>query len=143
MKTKTYQRTPAELFVELELDTVTDKVLHLQENVSFGLATLLQLAFSPNIKLELPEGPPPYKTDTSPPDRTLNRYDNAIRDIGACVVENKIPSFKKEKVFIQILESVSEKDALILIAAKDKKLTELYPILTKELVEKAFPTLLQ
>jgi hypothetical protein len=138
---KTYQRTPAELFAELE--KVEDKVKHLKENQSFGLVTLLQLAFSPSIKLELPEGAPPYKPDVSSPDRTLNRYDNAIRDIGVCVVENRIASFKKEKVFIQILESVSEKDAEIIIAAKDKKLTELYPHVTKELVEAAFPPLLK
>jgi len=138
---KTYQRTPAELFAELE--TAEDKVKHLKENQSFGLVTLLQLAFDPKIKLELPDGAPPYKKDVSSPDRTLSRYDNAIRDIGVCVVENKINTFKKEKVFIQILESVSEKDAEIIIAAKDKQLTELYPIVTVELVKSAFPTLLQ
>ena len=138
---KTYQRTPAELFVELE--KAEDKVKHLRENQSFGLATLLQLAFDPKIKLELPEGSPPLKSDPSSPDRTLQRYDNAIRDIVVCVVENKIPAFKKEKVFIQILESVSDKDAEIIIAAKDKKLTELYPLVTLELVKSAFPTLLQ
>lgn len=138
---KTYQRTPCELFAELE--KAEDPVKHLKENLSFGVSTVLQLAFNPKIVLALPEGAPPYKINSNPPDLTPSRFDNALKQIGVCTVANKTPSYQKEKVFIGILESISEKDAEILIAAKDKKLTELYPFVTEDLVKKTAPELLK
>ena len=50
---------------------------------------------------------------------------------------------KKEKIFIGILESISAQDAKIIIAAKDKKLDEMYGNITYDLVEKAFPALVK
>ena len=138
---KTYQRTPSELFAELE--KAEDKVKLLQENLTLGVSTVLQMAFNPKIVLGLPEGDPPYKADTNPPDLTRSRFDNAIKQIGVCTLASKIPSYKKEQIFISILESICDKDAKIVIAAKDKKLTELYPFITEELVKKSAPELLK
>jgi len=138
---KTYQRTPAELFEELK--TAEDPAKHLRENLSFGVSTVLQLAFNPRIVLDLPDGEPPYVPDPGTPDRTISRYDNAIKAISVCTKEYKTPSYLKEKAFIGILESVSAQDAKILIAAKDKKLTELYPQLSLDFIRKAAPEFLK
>ena len=47
----------------------------------------------------------------------------------------------RERIYTQILESVSEDDAKILVAMKDKDMTTLYPTITKELVREAYPNL--
>ena len=133
-----YVRSPSELFAELAV--VPDAATYLRENgKNFGVMTVLQLAFDPKISLELPEGEPPYRADPNPPDRTLKRFDSAVRDLGRCARGVRLGPGVKEKIFIGILESCSQKDAEIIIAAKDKKLTELYPIVTRNLVIAAFP----
>jgi hypothetical protein len=53
----------------------------------------------------------------------------------------RIDRFRKEKLFIQLLETVHYKDAIIILDAKDKKLHKTYPLLTKSLVSEAFPDL--
>lgn len=138
---KNYVRTPSELFAELK--KAKDKTKHLKENLSFGVATILQLNFSNRIHLDLPEGEPPFTPDTSTPDRSLLRFDKAVKNLAYCVKGHNIPAVKKEKIFVQILESVTEDDAKIIIAAKDKKLTELYPDITADLVKKVAPELLK
>lgn len=66
-----------------------------------------------------------------------------IKPLGNCVKGNNIAGFKKEKILIGILESIHTKDADIIIAAKDKKLNKLYSKITKNLVEKTFPSLVK
>ena len=41
------------------------------------------------------------------------------------------------------IENIDAKDAEIVIAMKDKKLTELYPTITKELVQESVPGLIK
>lgn len=141
MNHKNYQRSPAELFEELK--TAEDRSKHLRANLSYGVITILQLAFNQRIRLDVPEGEPPYVEDKNPPDRTLRRYDNAVKELGHCTIQTKIPSFRKEQIFISVLESVSAQDAKIIIAAKDKKLSELYPFLTEEFIKKTLPEILK
>ena len=57
----------------------------------------------------------------------------------ACVVQNKIPKFKKENLFIQVMESIPLCDADVIVLAKDKKLETKYPNITKELVASVLP----
>jgi len=54
---------------------------------------------------------------------------------------SNIPKYRLEMLFIQLLESLHADEAAVLLAAKNKTLTKLYPI-TKEMVKKAFPDLL-
>ena len=46
--------------------------------------------------------------------------------------------FKKEQMFVQMLEGLHESEAKLLIAAKDKKLHQVYKGLSKEVVKEAF-----
>jgi hypothetical protein len=135
---KNYVRSPYELFSEMEKLPVEQHLAHLKDNLSFGVVTVLQGNFSPSVVLDLPEGEPPFVRDKTAPDRTLKRFDNAVKPLGYCLESNKgHNSLKKQKIFIDILEAVYEKDADILIAMKDKCLTDLYPFITLELAKAA------
>jgi hypothetical protein len=42
---------------------------------------------------------------------------------------------KREQLFIDLLESIEDEEAKVLLAVKDQKLTKLYPKITKKLVK--------
>lgn len=137
---KTYTRTPAEVFEQLEqLEKEKDKVTFLRDNASFAVLSILQGAFDDKVVFDIPEGAPPFTRDTNPQGYSLTRINNTAKLFVVLTKSSKLPPVKKEKKFIEILESVHEKDADVIIAMKDKKLTELYPSITEKLVLKAFP----
>jgi hypothetical protein len=134
---------PHEVFEKVaKAKTPVTRIKILQENESFSLKTLLQGNFDPKIKISLPEGAPPYRKDQAPAGLQMARIDNSIKMLGNLVVGNPLPQMRKEMLFVQLLESVHEKDAEIIIAMKDKTLSDLFPVLTAKLVNKAFPKLL-
>ncbi len=135
---------PHEIFEKVSLaKTPAERAKILQENESFSLKTILQGNFDPKIKIDLPEGAPPYRKDQAPAGLQMTRIDNAIKMLGNLVVGNRLPKIRKEMLFVQLLESLHEQDAEIIIAMKDKTLTDLFPALTIKLVEKAFPNLIK
>jgi len=134
---------PHEVFKKVALaKTPAARVKILQENESFSIKTLLQGNFDPQIKIDLPEGSPPYKKDQGPAGIQPARIDNAIKMLGNLIVGNPLPKMRKEILFIQLLESIHAEDAELVIAMKDKTLSDLFPCLTAKLVKKAFPALL-
>jgi hypothetical protein len=46
---------------------------------------------------------------------------------------------KREKIFIELLETIHPDEAQVVIAMKDKKFTELYSNITYDLVRQALP----
>jgi hypothetical protein len=121
--------------------TTAAKVKVLQDNESFALKTLIQGNFDPRIVLDIPEGAPPYKKDESPAGLQLSRVDSSIKILGKLVVGSSLAKMRKEMLFIQLLEGIHAEDAELVIAMKDKKLTDICPTLTIKVAEKAFPTL--
>lgn len=116
------------------------KMVLLQENASFALKTLLQINYLTSIEFELPEDAPPYVADDNPAGHNCTRIDNSIRLLAQLVKGNKrMGSAKKEIRFAQFLESIHAKDAELVIACKDHKLTKLFPSITKSVVRKSFP----
>lgn len=115
-----------------------ERVLALQANQSDALLAVLQGMFNPDIKFALPEGDPPY---------TPSEFDEPGRIYHECrklyiFVEGQAPNvnqIKREKLFIDLLESLPPEDAKLILAMKDKK----SPIkgLTKDVVIAAFPGL--
>jgi sulfatase maturation enzyme AslB (radical SAM superfamily) len=58
---------PFEIFESVQgTDKVADRVRILQENESYELKTILQAAFRPDIKFDLPIGAPPYTPSPNP-----------------------------------------------------------------------------
>lgn len=131
----------AEFFENIsKLKKRSDKVHILKMNDSFQVRTILQGAFDPRIKWQLPSGTPPY-TPT-----TLVDQENVL--IHGCrkliyFVEGGAPNLKqlkRESMFIELLETVTPADAKLLCAIKDKKMP--YKGITVDIVREAFPDLL-
>lgn len=139
---------PHELFVEVEkMPSFHDKVLHLQTHQSFAVRTILQCNFSPIIRLELPDGAPPFVRDTLPQGNSMARIERSIKVLWKIAIYYGPPSptmnrIQKEAMFIQLLESINEKDADVILAMKEKELTRMFPSIDETLVKAAFPDLL-
>ena len=120
-----------------------ERIRILQANNLRPLRTILALAFDKNIELDLPEGAPPFKRDEREPVglSSASLYTESRR-LARCAKGDPLPTRKKEMVYIQILEGIHWTEADLVNKAKDKKLEDLYPNITREIVRKAFPTLL-
>lgn len=101
---------------------------------------LLSMCYNKTVEFDLPGGMPPYNRDEATHYDLFSPLASQIRRMQVCLKSNKnTPRFRKENVFIQLLEAINPKEADILIACKDRAITELYPSITKELVAKVFP----
>ena len=129
-------------FVEKEKD-VAARVAILQKNDSKVLRDLLQMNFDPSIKMDLPEGTPPYKADKNIP---VGMGESNIfveaRRLYIFMPDKVLPKMKKEMLFIQILEGLHYLESEMLIAVKDKCLQKKYKGLSEKVVREAFPDLL-
>jgi hypothetical protein len=139
---------PHEVFNEIEkLNSFHYKLNYLRENSSFAIKTILQCNFSPNITLDLPDGAPPFRKDVMPPEMTPARIDKAIKVLGKMArfpgqpASSGLSRIKLETLFINLLETVNENDANIIIAMKEKTLSKMYPSIDDTLVKAAFPEL--
>jgi len=143
IKRRTIALFPHEVFESLEKSkSKQERVDILKNGSSLALQLILQCAFNNGIVFDLPEGAPPYKEDRSPAGLQPTPLKQAIQMLPRLTTTNtRIDRFRKEKLFIQLIENVHAKDAAIVIAAKDKKLHKLYPLVTKSLTLEAFPNL--
>lgn len=141
---RTHERLPHEVFEQLEKTTsIDERVSILRNNLTQSVQMVLQAAFKPELYLDLPEGAPPYRVDANPAGLQPSPLKQQIQVLPSLLKRNRrISNIRKETLFIRLLEGAHAKDALILIAMKDKKLTELYPLLTESLVRTAFPNLI-
>jgi hypothetical protein len=123
-----------------DLKTIEEKVRFLQSNDNPILRIILKCVFDPKIIFLLPEGSPPYK-----PSEYLDlegRLYSETRKL-YLFVEGGNPNlskFKREMLFIQLIESLDKRDAELLIAVKDKKLP--FKGITEKIVRAAYPDLL-
>lgn len=106
-----------------------------------AMLQILQYALDPRIKWLLPDGIPPFKKN-----EFLDQESNLYSEIRRLYlfIEGGNPNLtpvKREMLFIGLLEMIAPSDAMLLCAAKDKKLP--YKTITKEIVNEAFPGLLE
>ncbi len=102
----------------------------------------LDMTYSPKIKWLVPEGVPPYKPSKDDSASAASRFLYEMKKINKFLVGGPYPFMdakKREKLFIEILEFIEPKDAVLLCGIKDKKLP--YDKIDKNLVEEAFPLL--
>lgn len=138
------EKLPFELFEEIEkLTKFEDKVSRLFIGGTFAVKTILQANYHPLISFSLPEGAPPYKPSEIPIGMQYKHINKHIENFGRLITSSPLNSIQKENIFIRMVEGVSPQDALIIIAAKDGKLSDLYPSITYDLVKQTFPTLLE
>lgn len=101
---------------------------------------LLSMCYNKTVVFELPAGTPPYRRDEATHGDLFSPLASQIRKMTICLLSNRAtPKYKKELVFIQLMECINPKEGDILVACKDRALTELYPAITKELVQSALP----
>lgn len=114
-------------------------------NKNYALKCILRAAFHPNIKFVF-DRVPYYKPSDAPPGLSMSTLHTEINRIYLFEENNPRVSpdltfERKEKLLIQILESLESREAVVLMNAilKDLKV----PGLTKELALEVFPDLLQ
>lgn len=123
-----------------------DKIDILKKYNSLALRNILRGSFDTSLEFILPEGKPPYREDDAPEGYTRSTLQHKSKQFAYFIKGGpgeSLPSFKRERMFIEILEGVHPKEADIVIAMKDKKLNKLYKGITKSLVEEAFPGLIK
>lgn len=107
------------------------------------LRTLLDSAFIPEKKFDLPEGTPPYKENTLGDAQLAGAFWQIARKLdifharkGLSPADRKKVAIRTEGNFINALESLTKEDAAVLLAVKDQKLNTIYPKITKASLKK-------
>lgn len=123
-----------------EQKTTEQKIEVLRKHGTAELCSLINLAYDPNVKWLLPEGNPPY-TPNPYPDQE-NRFQSEIRRMYLFVSipgvgDPNMTQLKREKLFVELLETIHPEDAKLLLAVKSGKVP--YKGLTRALFAKAWP----
>mgnify|MGYP001185562076 CR=1 FL=1 len=123
--------------------TKAERIRLLEANNIRPIRNMLALNFDKNIEIDLPEGAPPYSRDEKEPIGMSNASLYVVgRRLARCLKSDPLPKTRKEAVYIQILEGVHWQEADLLNLIKDRNMEEKFPNITREIVRKAFPTLL-
>lgn len=122
------------------------KIQILKENNTLALRNVLRGSFDDSLEFILPKGVPPYKSDDAPEGYTRTKLQHVSKNFAYFVKGGpgeQLPAYKRERLYIEILEGVHPKEAEIVIAMKEKALDKLYKGITKKLVQEAFPGLVK
>ena len=122
-----------------KIESIEDRAQYLRDNDSEPLRYILELALTPGVKWEIPEGAPPYK-----PCEYIDvegRLYQEARTLYIYLLGNKpeLTRLKRESLFIGLLESIDKRDAELLIKVKDQKLPR---TISTKVVNLAFPGLI-
>ncbi len=117
-----------------------EKVNILRENDHQSLRMVIKSSFDSNIEWQLPEGDVPYTRNEAPEgtEHASLSYESRklyhfIRGGNPQITQNK-----RETMFVQMLEGLHQSEAAVLVAAKDKKLHQVYKGLSAPVVKEAF-----
>ena len=113
------------------------KVDQLKEAGDFVVLTIIQGAYSKNIKFNMPPGAPPYEINEGAEEKEITKKSLGL--MVQMVMNTNMVQWKREKVFTDFLKSINPQDAELVIAMKDKDLTSVFPTINKELAQEAFP----
>ena len=114
------------------------EVLIKYQNVP-ALKDILRGMFDDSLEFLLPEGKPPYKPNI--PESTPSSLLKKHKEFGYFVKGGAdIPQYKRENIFIRMLESIHPQDAVIVLSMVNKEPPVKF--LTKKLTEEIFPTLI-
>jgi len=120
--------------------TKDQKVSILKQNNSEGLRMVLKSSFDPKIEWAIPEGEVPFRANDVPmgTEHTVLAMESKKLWHFIKGADKTTPQHKKETMFIQMLEGLHESEAKLLIAAKDKRLHQVYKGLSTNVVKEAF-----
>jgi hypothetical protein len=98
-----------------------------------ALRDIVKGSYDDSIKFTLlPKGQPPYTPNPEPKESLLEKS-KTLRYFVTGGPGEKLNAVKRESMFIELLESVHEKDAQLIVWMKDKKLAQKYKGITKQL----------
>ena len=120
--------------------TKEQKVLILKQNNTEGLRMVLKSSFDPKIEWSIPEGEVPYRANDAPAGTEHTVLAMECKKLWHFIkgADAQTPQHKKEQMFIQMLEGLHESEADLLVAAKDKRLHQVYKGLSEPVVIEAF-----
>jgi len=118
-----------------------EKVAVLKENETWALKDIIRGSMDPTVQWNLPTGAPPYTaSEEHNCPANLQRENTKFAYLVKGGKGDQLPAFKRENIFIGMLEGVHPKDAELLVATINKESPK---GLTKSVVEEAFPGLLK
>lgn len=121
--------------------TKNEKIKLLRDHSSVALRQILIINFDDSLVSMLPEGDVPYTPNDAPVGTEHTRLESEYKGLyrffkgGA----DKLPSLKRESMFVQLLEGLSAEEAELLCLVKDGRLSEKYKRITKSVVSEAYP----
>ena len=123
-----------------KVKTNKEKVKLLQEYNHDALRMVIKSSFDPKIEWALPDGDVPYTRNDAPEGTEHTSLSYESRKLYHFIKggDNQITQNKREAMFVQMLEGLHESEAAVLVAAKDKKLHQMYKGLSKNVVVEAF-----
>ena len=123
--------------------TKGDTIKILKDNETWALKDVIRASLDKTITFNLPSGAPPYtecEAHNHPSD--LQRRNVDFKYIVKGGAGDKMPPYKRESIFISILESVHPEDAKVVINMINKK----WPYksgISKPVIDEAFPGLIK
>ena len=123
-----------------KVKTKKEKVKLLQEYNHNALRMVIKSSFDPKIEWALPDGDVPYTRNDAPEGTEHTSLSYESRKLYHFIKggDNRITQNKREAMFVQMLEGLHESEAAVLVAAKDKKLHQVYKGLSAPVVKEAF-----
>ena len=119
-----------------------DKVNALREYNIMPVRDVLQGTFDDKIQWNLPDGPVPFRpsSEESPPSSLLKAHLNFKYFVKGLRESSQLTNIKREKMFIDMCESIHPREAEVIIAMINKE----SPVkgITKNIVKEAFPDLI-
>ena len=141
MVVKTYTPSLAEVLTKVNnAKTKDNNIAILKENDSEALRAIIKSSFDPNIQWVMPEGDVPYKPNDVPEGTEDTRLNQEYRQLWHYIkgADAKTPQFRKEQMFVQLLEGLHVDEAKVICYAKDKVLHQKYKGLSDNVVKEAF-----
>lgn len=119
-----------------------EKIKVLKQNVNnWAVKDIIRGSLDSKIEWNLPEGTPPYteSEEHNHPSELMREYKQFAWFLKGGKGD-KLPAFKRERIFLSILEGVHPEDAKLVIDMINKKAPK---NITRKIVEEAFPGLLK
>ena len=123
-----------------KLKTKKDKVEYLQKYNTDALRMVIKSSFDPKIEWALPEGDVPYTPNEAPEGTEHTVLSQEARTLFNFIKggNGQLTQNKRETMFVQMLEGLHADEAKLIVAAKDKKLHQVYKGLSANVVKEAF-----
>ena len=123
-----------------KLKTKKDKIEYLQKYNTDALRMVIKSSFDPKIEWALPEGDVPYTPNEAPEGTEHTVLSQEARTLFNFIKggNGQLTQNKRETMFVQLLEGLHEDEAKLVVAAKDKKLHQVYKGLSANVVKEAF-----